>query len=111
MNFSPFKIKKYITSQRIIFERNPYYWKKDSKESQLPNIENVIWEIVESTDTALLQFRSGSLDSISVTPEYFSLLKREEKRNNFTIYNGGPSYGTNFMSFNLSNISNFSFII
>ena len=98
----PFKIKKYITSQRIIFERNPYYWKKDSKGSQLPNIENVIWEIVESTDTALLQFRSGSLDSISVTPEYFSLLKREEKRNNFTIYNGGPSYGTNFMSFNLN---------
>ena len=98
----PFKIKKYITSQRIIFEKNPYYWKKDFEGSQLPNIENVIWEIVESTDTALLQFRSGGLDSISVTPEYFSLLKREEKRNNFTIYNGGPSYSTNFMSFNLN---------
>ena len=99
----PFKIKKYITSQRIIFEKNPYYWKKDPEGHQLPNIKNVIWEIVESTDTTLLQFRSGGLDSINVTPEYFSLLKREEKRNNFTIYNGGPSYGTNFLSFNLNN--------
>ena len=50
----------------------------------------------------MLQFRSGSLDNISVSPEYFSLLKKEEKRGNFTIYNGGPAYGTTFMAFNLN---------
>ena len=55
---------------------------------------------MESTDTSLLQFRSGSLDSISVTPEYFSLLKNEEDRGNFTIYNGGAAYGTVFISLN-----------
>ncbi|MGB5772320.1 MAG: ABC transporter substrate-binding protein [Crocosphaera sp.] len=98
----PYKLKEYVTSQRVIFEKNPYYWKKDEEEKQLPNIDNVIWAIVESTDTSLLQFRSGSLDSISVTPEYFSLLKQEENRGNFTIYNGGAAYGTVFISFNLN---------
>lgn len=98
----PYKLKKYATSQRIIFTKNPYYWQKDSGGNQLPYIEEIIWEIVESTDTSLLQFRSGSLDSISVSPDYFSVLKKEEKRGNFTIYNGGPAYGLTFMAFNLN---------
>ena len=98
----PYKLESYIVSQRVIFQRNPYYWKKDKQGNQLPHIEQVIWQIVENTDTSLLQFRSGSLDSIGITPEYFSLLKREEQRGNFTIYNGGPAYGTTFISFNLN---------
>jgi peptide/nickel transport system substrate-binding protein len=98
----PYVLKSYSTSQRLIFERNPYYWRTDREGKQQPYIQQVVWEIVESTDTALLQFRSGSLDTIGVSPEYFSLLKREEDRGNFKIYNGGPAYGTSFISFNLN---------
>jgi len=97
-----YKLKSYATSQRIIFTRNPEYWEKDDQGNSLPYIEEVVWEIVESTDTSLLQFRSGSLDSIGVSPDYFSLLKREEDRGDFTIYNGGAAYGTTFMAFNLN---------
>lgn len=97
----PYRLKNYATSQRVVFEKNPYYWEQAAG-VRLPYIDRVIWEIVESTDTSLLQFRSGSLDSVSVSPEYFSLLKREEDRGNFTIYNGGPDYGTNYVTFNLN---------
>lgn len=97
-----YKLKSYVTSQRLIFEKNPYYWKKDSQGNALPHIPEVVWAIVESTDTSLLQFRSGSLDSVGISPEYFSLLKKEEERGNFTIYNGGPAYGTSFLVFNLN---------
>ncbi|MBE9211240.1 ABC transporter substrate-binding protein [Plectonema cf. radiosum LEGE 06105] len=92
-----YKLGRYNTTQRVIFERNPNYWRNPQ-----PYIEKVNWEIVESQDTSLLQFRSGSLDSIGVTPDYFSLLKREEKRGNFKIYNGGPATGTSFVFFNLN---------
>jgi peptide/nickel transport system substrate-binding protein len=98
----PYKLKSYTTSQRVVFEKNPYYWRKDEQGNSLPYIQEVVWEIVENQDTALLQFRSGSLDYISVSPEYFSLLKREEERGKFTIYNGGSAYGTNFIIFNLN---------
>lgn len=97
-----YKLKNYATSQRIVFTKNPYYWQKDKQNNSLPYIEEVVWEIVESTDTSILQFRSGSLDSIAVSPEYFSLLKREENRGDFTIHNGGAAYGITFMSFNLN---------
>jgi peptide/nickel transport system substrate-binding protein len=98
----PYKLASYSTSQRVIFTRNPYFWKQDQEGNSLPHIERIVWQIVENTDTSLLQFRSGSLDSIGVTPEYFSLLKKEEERGNFTIYNGGAAYGTTFISFNLN---------
>ena len=98
----PYKLESYATSQRVVFTKNPYYWQQDQDGNQLPYIDQVVWEIVESTETSFLQFRSGSLDSLSVSPEYFSLLKKEEKRGNFSIYNGGPAYGMTFMAFNLN---------
>lgn len=38
-------------------------------------------------------------------PAFFSLLKQEEERGNFTIYNGGPDLGTSFFFFNLNRAS------
>ncbi len=102
----PYKLESYSTSQRVTFRRNPYYWRKDKEGKPQPYIERIVWQIVESTDTSLLQFRSGSLDTVGVAPESFSLLKREEKRNHFTIYNGGPDTGTTFIAFNLNKARN-----
>ncbi|MBF2065744.1 MAG: ABC transporter substrate-binding protein [Calothrix sp. C42_A2020_038] len=98
----PYKVERYNTGERIVFTRNPYYWRKDAKGQQQPYIERIIWQIVESTDTGLIQFRSGGLDSVAVTPDYFSLLKAQEEQGGFKIYNGGPAASTTFMMFNLN---------
>ncbi len=99
---SAYKLASYATAQRVVFEANPHYWKQDVVNEDIPHIKRVIWEIVESTDTSLMQFRSGGLDYIGVSPEYFSLLKKEEDKGDFIIYNGGPDYGTNYLVFNLN---------
>lgn len=98
----PYKLERYDTSQRIIFRRNPHYWRKDAEGNSQPYIERIVWQIVESTDTSLLQFRSGGLDVVGVTPDYFSLLKMQEQQGNFQIYNGGLSSSTSFIVFNLN---------
>lgn len=98
----PYQLEEYVTSQRVVYRRNPYYWRRDAQGNPQPYVERLIWQIVESTDTSLIQFRSQGLDSVAVTPEYFSLLKREEDRGRFTIYEDGPAPGTNFISFNLN---------
>ncbi|PZO42875.1 MAG: peptide ABC transporter substrate-binding protein [Shackletoniella antarctica] len=101
----PYRLTQYVPGERVIFERNPYYWRQDSQGNSQPYIEQIVWQIVSSTDTAFFQFRSGGLDSVGVQPDFFSLLKREEERGNFTIYNGGPGLGTNFLAFNLNRAS------
>lgn len=98
----PYRLARYVSGERVIFEKNPYYWRSSDSGASQPYIDRVIWEIVESTETALIQFRSGGLDVTSVAPDYFSLLKREEERGNFTIFEGGAAPGTTFISFNLN---------
>jgi peptide/nickel transport system substrate-binding protein len=98
----PYRIASYTPGQRVVFERNPYYWRKDAQGNPQPYIQRYIWQLVENTETSLIQFRSGGLDAVGASAGNFSLLKREEKRGNFTIYNGGPAFGTRFISFNLN---------
>ena len=97
-----YRIKSYTPYQRVILERNPYYWRKDDQGNPQPYIEEIVWQIIESTDTQLLDFRSGSLDTLTLQPETFPLLKPEEKRGKYTIYNSGPDMGTVFMSLNMN---------
>lgn len=98
----PYMLENYTTSERVVFRRNPHYWRNDVQGNAQPYIDRLIWQIVENTDTALLQFRSGGLDTLEISPASFSLLKREEDRGNFTIHNGGPATGTSFITFNLN---------
>lgn len=98
----PYKLARYDTSERVVFRRNPYYWRKDTKNNAQPYIERLVWQIVENTDTSLLQFRSGGLDTIGISPDYFSLLKVQEKQGNFKIYGNEPGTGTSFVFFNLN---------
>jgi peptide/nickel transport system substrate-binding protein len=98
----PYVMESYTPSQRVIFRRNPNYWRKDSQGNPQPYIDRIVMQIVESTDNQLISFRSGQLDTLEVAPEAFQLLKREEKRAGFKIYNGGPDTGTSFIAFNLN---------
>ncbi|MEQ9550601.1 MAG: hypothetical protein RIM23_13405 [Coleofasciculus sp. G3-WIS-01] len=43
---------------------------------------------------------------LDVAPEMFGLLKQEEKRGNYKIYNGGASSDTRFFGFNLNKAKN-----
>lgn len=101
----PYRIKRYVPGERVEFERNPYFWRQDQQGNQQPYIEELVWQVIESTDNQLLQFRSGGLDLISVSPEFYTLLRREAERGNFSIYNGGPALGTSFITFNLNQAS------
>ncbi|MBD1844264.1 ABC transporter substrate-binding protein [Cyanobacteria bacterium FACHB-63] len=98
-----YTIDQYAATQRIIFKRNPYYWRKDAQGDQQPYIERIVWSVVENQNTELLQFRSGGLDiSEPIRAEDFPILKKEEKRGNFTAYIGGTRPITTFMAFNLN---------
>ena len=101
-----YTLESYTTSERVIFRRNPYYWRKDAQGKGQPYIERIVWQIVENTDTSFLQFRSGGLDTLSITPEYYSLMKQEEERGKFKIYVGGAELSTTFLVFNLNKAKN-----
>ncbi|MBP5975674.1 ABC transporter substrate-binding protein [Brasilonema sp. CT11] len=102
----PYQIESYTPAERVILRRNPHYWRQDAQGNPQPYIERIVWQIISSTDNQLLKFRSGELDNLNVTPSVFGLLKKEEKRGNYTIYNGGLGAGFSFVGFNLNQARN-----
>ncbi|MDJ0714776.1 MAG: ABC transporter substrate-binding protein [Prochloraceae cyanobacterium] len=102
----PYRLVSYTPSERVVLEKNPYYWRKDDLGKQMPYIDKVVVQIISSNDNQLLRFRSGELDSIRVPVEAFELLKRQEKQGNYTLHNRGTTAGIWFLGFNLNRGSN-----
>lgn len=98
----PFILKQYVPSQRLIYERNPSYWKKDKLGKQLPYLDKIVMIIVPDLNTELLKFSAGETDALGMRPQDYSILKKKEKAGNYSVYNCGPNFGTEFVCFNLN---------
>ncbi|MGW5365157.1 ABC transporter substrate-binding protein [Actinopolymorpha pittospori] len=53
--------------QRLVLERNPYYWKTDPDGRQLPYLDGVTFVAVTNLETALLQSTDGQFDLLVPT--------------------------------------------
>jgi peptide/nickel transport system substrate-binding protein len=97
----PFRLKEYVPGQRLVLERNPYYWKQDSKGNRLPYLAELDFIFVPSSDAQVLRFQNGETDAISrLGAENFSVLSHQQR--GFTMIDAGPGLEFNFLFFNLS---------
>ncbi len=97
----PYRLKSFANEQRVVLERNPYYWKVDKEGKRLPYIDRVIFVVVPDFDTSFLKFRNREVHMRkSVRPEEVDLLMREQERGNFTLYDLGPALSVNNLVFN-----------
>jgi peptide/nickel transport system substrate-binding protein len=99
----PFRLKEYVAGQRLVLERNPYYWKSDSKGNRLPYLDELVFLFVPNADAQVLKFQSGETDMISqLGAENFSVLSRQQSV--YTVTDAGPGLEYNFIFFNLNDV-------
>ena len=96
----PFTIGDYTPGERVVFERNPNYWKTDDEGQRLPYLDQVVHVIVPDLEAELALFRDGTSDYHGVLGEEFALLEPLQDAENFTLNRRGPGFGTTFLSFN-----------
>jgi peptide/nickel transport system substrate-binding protein len=97
----PFRLKQYVAGQRLVLDRNPFYWKTDARGNRLPYIEEVVFLFVPNADAQALQFQSGATQLISrLSAENFAALSRQGR--GFTMVDAGPGLEYNFLFFNLN---------
>jgi peptide/nickel transport system substrate-binding protein len=97
----PFRLKEYVPGQRLVLERNPFYWKADQNGHHLPYLDEIVFLFVPSADAQVLRFQSGETDMISrVGAENFSALARQNR--GYTMTDSGPGLEYNFLFFNLN---------
>src|SRR5271170_6923638 len=100
----PFRLKEYVAGQKLVLERNPYYWKADTKGNRLPYLDELVFLFVPSADAQVLRFQSGETDVISsLGAENFSVLSRQQQ--GFTLSDAGPGLEYNFLFFNLNELA------
>jgi peptide/nickel transport system substrate-binding protein len=96
-----FRFKEYVAGQRLVLERNPYYWKTDEHGTRLPYLDEIVFLFVPSADAQVLRFQSGETDIISrLGAENFSILSRQAR--DYTMEDAGPGLEYNFLFFNLN---------
>ena len=99
----PFRLKEYVPGQRLVLDRNPYYWKADTQGQRLPYLNELDFLFVPSADAQVLRFQSGETDLISrLGAENFSVLSRQQR--GYTMADAGPGLEYNFLFFNLNDL-------
>ncbi len=99
----PFRLKEYVAGQKLVLERNPYYWKSDTKGNRLPYLDELVFLFVPSADAQVLRFQSGETDVITrLGADNFSVLSRQQ--HGYTMADAGPGLEFNFLFFNLNDL-------
>jgi peptide/nickel transport system substrate-binding protein len=93
-------LESYISSQKVVFKRNPNYWKSDSAGTRLPYLDKVVYVIVTDQNAELLQFKRGEVDYLGAKGGDYPALKKDEATSGYTVYRLGPATGSNFLFFN-----------
>lgn len=102
----PFRMKEYLPGQRIVFERNPFYWKTDAGKRRLPYLDEIVFLIVPSQDGEVIRFQAGELDVIdNISAEDYEALARAQHSRGYRLYDLGPGFEYDFVFFNLNHLN------
>jgi peptide/nickel transport system substrate-binding protein len=96
----PYIMTEYKPAQRFFYTRNPHYWRVDQVGHRLPYIDKVVLTIVPDSNASRLLFQQGGTDEYGIRPREYAEFKRGERAGHYTVYNGGPTFGTEFLTFN-----------
>lgn len=101
-----FRLKEYQAGQRLVLERNPYYWKADKKGRVLPYLDEIVFLFVGNEDAQVIRFQAGETDVINrLSAPNFKALSSLRNARSFILAEAGPSLEVNFLFFNLNDLS------
>jgi peptide/nickel transport system substrate-binding protein len=100
----PFVLREYRPGERMVFERNPRYWRRDDSGRQLPYLDGLTLEILPDQAAELLRLESGQLDFThsAVRPEDYLTLKRAQDEGRARLVDLGISLDPDWFWFNLA---------
>ena len=87
----PFRLKEFVPGQRVVLERNPYYWKTDAGGTQLPYLNELVFTFSAGEDMQVMRFQAGESDVINrIAPKDYAVLQRDSARRGYALQDAGP---------------------
>lgn len=103
-NFHPvgtgaFILERWDHDQRLVYRKNPDYWKKDEAGRQLPYLDGIEIVIIPDNTIAYEEFKKGNIDVLPAPPdEYYEEIKAQYSH----LLQERPELGTYYYGFNNS---------
>ena len=99
----PFVLTRYEPAVRLVFERNPHYWRVDAGGQPLPYLDRIAMEIVPDQNAELLRLQAGQIDLLQddLRPEDYVPLKREADAGRVRLMDVGTGLDMHVLWFNL----------
>ncbi|MBE1607444.1 ABC transporter substrate-binding protein [Actinopolymorpha pittospori] len=78
------------TKSRIVVSRNPYYWKVDPEGSQLPYIDNLVYEVIPGEEAGLLKLLNGEVEWGEPELKDKPVVSQYRERGDYRLYDVVP---------------------
>jgi peptide/nickel transport system substrate-binding protein len=105
LSLGPFVLAEHVSGQRLVFTRNPHYWRKDAQGRQLPYLEKLTVTITPDQNTEALRMESGEQDLMAngdIRPEDYPRFRQVAENGRVRLIDGGTTIDPNLLWFNLS---------
>jgi peptide/nickel transport system substrate-binding protein len=101
----PFVLAEHAAGQRLVFERNPHYWRTGDEGERLPYLDRLVVLIVPDQNTEALRLAAGDIDLMSngdIRPEDYASYKRASDAGQLRLLDVGVGLDPNLLWFNLT---------
>ncbi len=104
----PFRLTEHVSGQRLVFARNPHYWRRDASGAQLPYLDRLTLLIVPDQNAEALRLETGGIDLMAnadIQPSDYARFKRLSSEGRLQLMDGGVVLDPNVLWFNLTKSS------
>ena len=104
VGLGPFVLSEHVAGQRLVFTRNPHYWRKDQHQKALPYLDRLTIEIIPDQNAEALRLESGATDLMSnadIRSDDYARFKRLADQGRLTLLDAGVGLDPNVLWFNL----------
>lgn len=104
VGLGPFVLSEHVSGERLVFTRNPRYWRRDTNNVQLPYLDKLTIAIISDQNTEALRMESGDIDLMSngdIRPDDYATFKRASDQGKLRLIDVGVSLDPNLLWFNL----------
>ncbi|MEX1127078.1 MAG: ABC transporter substrate-binding protein [Vicinamibacterales bacterium] len=101
----PFMLTEHVSGQRLVFARNPHYWRRDAQGTPLPYLDGITVLIVQDQNTEALRMAAGEIDVMSnadIRPEDIATFTRAADEGRLRLHEVGIGLDPNLLWFNLT---------
>lgn len=103
VGLGPFVIEEYLPGRRLVFARNPKFWRHDSAGRPMPYLDRLELQFVADQNTESLRLQAGEADVTTggVRFEDLTSLQDLARRGKVTLQDAGVSISPDALWFNL----------